>query len=184
MTQRIRIYSAALALLFVSSPTLAQTNADSIRTRVKDGQKVSITDDQGQEFKGRIGTLAADGLRLLVDGKSVDVAYDRIVRIDHPNDSLANGALIGFGVGAALGLAAIATASGCDPVVIGCSEPGAGGYVAGTLLLGGLGTAVGVGIDALIHRDREIYRRGAGAHATVTPALGRRALGAVVSVTW
>ena len=61
MTQRIRIYSAALALLFVSSPTLAQTNAESIRTRVKDGQKVSITDDQGQEFKGRIGTLATDG---------------------------------------------------------------------------------------------------------------------------
>ena len=53
MNQWIRIYSAALALLFVSSPTMAQTNADSIRTRVKDGQKVSITDDQGQEFKGR-----------------------------------------------------------------------------------------------------------------------------------
>ena len=184
MTQQIRIYSAALALLFVSSPTLAQTNAESIRTRVKDGQKVSITDDQGQEFKGRIGTVAADGLRMLVDGKSVDVAYDRIVRIDHPHDSLANGALIGFGVGAAMGLAAIAADSGCDPVVIGCSEPDAGGYVAGTLLLGGLGTAVGVGIDALIHHDREIYRRGAGAQATATLALGHRALGGVFSVTW
>ncbi len=161
MTQRIRNCSVALALIFVSSPTWAQTNAESIRTRVKDGQHVSITEDQGQEFKGRIGTLAADGVRMLVDGKSVDVAYDRIVRIDHANDGLANGALIGFGVGAALGLAAIATASACDPAVIGCSEPDAGGYVAVTLLMGGLGTAVGVGIDALIHRDREIYRRGA-----------------------
>ena len=184
MTQQIRIYSAALALLFLSSPTLAQTNAESIRTRVKDGQKVSITDDQGQEFKGRIGTVAADGLRMLVDGKSVDVAYDRIVRIDHPHDSLANGALIGFGVGAAMGLAAMAGTSGCDPVVIGCSEPDAGGYVAGTLLFGGLGTAVGVGIDALIHHDREIYRRGAGAHATMAPAVGRAAVGALVWVTW
>jgi len=184
MTQMIRICAAALAVLFVSTPSWAQTTAENIQTRVKDGQRVSITDDRGQEFKGRIGALAADRLRMLVDGKSVDVAYDRIVRIDHPNDSLANGALIGLGVGAAMGLAAIATASGCDPVAIGCSEPDAAGYVGATLLFGGLGTGVGVGIDALIHRDREIYRRGTGAHATVTPALGRRALGAVASVTW
>jgi hypothetical protein len=180
MTQMIRICSAALAILFVSSPSLAQTNAENIQTRVKDGQRVSITDDQGQEFKGRIGALAADRLRMLVDGKSVDVAYDRIVRIDRPHDSLANGALIGFGVGAALGLAAMAAEDGCEA----CLEPGADSYVAGMLLVGGLGTAVGVGIDALIHRDREIYRRGAGGHATVAPALGRGALGALVSVTW
>ena len=184
MTQRTRIYSAALVLSFVSSPTFAQTNADNIPSRVTDGQKVWVTDDQGQEFKGKIHTIAADGLSMLVDGKSVDVGYDRIVRIDHPHDSLANGALIGFGVGAALGLAAMASVSGCDPAVIGFSEPDAGGYVAGTLLFGGLGTAVGVGIDALIHRDREIYRRGAGAHAAVTPAFGRSALGAFVLVTW
>jgi hypothetical protein len=187
MTRMIRICSAAFAILFASSPTLAQTDAENIRARVKDGQKVSITDDQGQEFKGRIGTMAADGLSMLVDGKSVDLAYDRIVRIDRPNDSLANGALIGFGVGAALGLTAIAAEAhrDCDPLAwFGCSEPGAGGYIAGTLLLGGLGTAAGVGIDALIHRDREIYRRGAGAHATVAPALGRGALGACVLVTW
>jgi fermentation-respiration switch protein FrsA (DUF1100 family) len=56
--------------------------------------------------------------------------------------------------------------------------------VAGTLLFAGLGTAVGVGIDALIRRDRAIYRRGAGAHMTVAPALGRGVLGALVSVTW
>jgi hypothetical protein len=181
MTQMIRICSTALAVFFVSSPSLAQTNAENIQTRVKDGQRVSITDDQGQEFKGRIGALAADRLRMLVDGKSVDVAYDRIVRIDRPNDSLANGALIGFGVGAALGLAVMAAGTGCE---IGCLETGAGGYVAGMLLMGGLGTGVGVGIDALIHRDREIYRRGAGAHSTAAPALRRGALGALVSVTW
>jgi hypothetical protein len=186
MTRMIRICSAALAILFASSPALAQTDTENIRARVKDGQKVSITDDQGQEFKGRIGTMAADGLSMLVDGNSVDVAYDRIVRIDRPNDSLANGALIGFGVGAALGLTAIATKdhSNCDPVLFDCTEPSAGGYVAGTLLVGGLGTAVGVGIDALIRRDRAIYRRGAGAHMTVAPALGRGVLGAFVSVTW
>jgi hypothetical protein len=187
MTRMIRTCSIGLAMLIASSPTFAQTGAENIRARVKDGQKVSITDDQGQEFKGRISTLSTDGLRILVDGKSADVPYDRIVRIDRPNDSLANGALIGFGVGAALGLTAIAYEDqrDCDPLAaFDCSDPTAGGYAAGTLLLGGLGTAVGVGIDALIHRHREIYRRGGGAHATVAPALGRSVLGAVVSVTW
>ncbi len=58
-------------------------------------RRLWVTDDQGQEFKGKIHTIAADGLSMLVDGKSVDVGYDRIVRIDHPHDSLANGALIG-----------------------------------------------------------------------------------------
>ncbi len=71
----IRNCSAALAILFVSSPSLAQTNAENVQTRVKDGQRMSITDDEEQEFKGRIGIIAADGLRMLVDGKSVDVAY-------------------------------------------------------------------------------------------------------------
>jgi thiamine pyrophosphate-dependent acetolactate synthase large subunit-like protein len=128
MTRMIGSYSVVLAILFASSPALAQTDTEKIRARVKHGQKVSITDDQGQEIKGRISTMTADGLTILVDGGSADVPYDRIVRIDRPNDSLANGALIGFGVGAALGLTAIAAEAhrDCDPLAwFGCSEPGA-----------------------------------------------------------
>jgi hypothetical protein len=186
MTRMTGTYSVVLAILFASSPASAQTDTEKIRARVKHGQKVSITDDQGQEIKGRISTMTADGLTILVDGESADVPYDRIVRIDRPNDSLANGALIGLGVGAALGLAAVAAddQSQCPPGGLFCGEPTARNYVAGTLLLGGLGTAVGVGIDALIHRDREIYRRGGGALATVAPVLGRGLCGTVVSVTW
>ncbi len=110
MTQRIRTYSAALALLFVSSPTWAQTNAESIRTRVKDGQKVSITDDRGQEFR-RQNRHPRDvtGSECSWMERASMWRTDRIVRIDHPPDSLANGALIGFGVGAALGLTAMAS---------------------------------------------------------------------------
>ncbi len=187
MTRLIRTCSVMLAFLFASSPAFAQTDAENIRARLKDGQKVSITDDHGQEFKGRIRTRAADGLNMIVDGQSVDVSYDRIVRVDRPNDSLANGALIGFGAGAALGLIAIATSSedpACQTEWFLCPETSSGGYVAGALLMGAVGTAVGVGFDALIHRDREIYRRGAGAHATVAPALGRGVRGVVVSMTW
>lgn len=185
MTRRIG-YSVALAVLFASPPASAQTDAERIQARVTQGQNVSITDDQGRQVQGKIRALTADGLTLLVDGTTADVAYDRIVRIDRPNDGLANGALIGLGVGAGLGLAVIASEdqSDCLPATFFCSDTGTGGYVAGALLLGGLGTAVGVGIDALIHRDREIYRRGGGAVATIAPVLGHGVRGAVLSVTW
>jgi hypothetical protein len=42
----------------------------------------------------------------------------------------------------------------------------------------------GVAIDAMIHRDPAIYRRGAGVQATIRPAVGRGVRGAVVSVSW
>jgi hypothetical protein len=187
MIQMIRTGSVALAVLFASSPCLARTDGENIRTRVKDGQRVSITDESGQVFNGTIGAITADGLSIQADGKSADVRFDRIVRIDRPNDGLANGALIGLGTGAAIGLAALAAEDhrDCDPMAFyDCSDPAAGGYVAVTLLGAGLGTAIGVGVDALIHHKREIYRRGDGTHVTAAPAFGHGVRGAVVSVTW
>jgi hypothetical protein len=189
MIQIIRAGSVALAVLFASSPCLAQTDVEIIRTRVKDGQKVSITDDSGQVFMGKIGVITADGLRIQGDGKSADVRFDRIVRIDRPNDGLANGALIGLGAGAAVGLVAIAAedqGGDCDSVAFQpyCSDPSAGGYVAVTLLGAALGTAIGVGIDALIRHKGEIYRRADGTHVTAAPSFGHGVRGAVVSVTW
>jgi hypothetical protein len=182
-----RAHCVALVVLFAASPVLALTDAQNLRGQLKDGQKVSITDDQGQQFDGTIRVLAPAGLNLLVDGKTVDIPYDRIVRVDRPNDSLANGALIGLGSGAALGLVGVYTSfdhGECSPVDESCGNAQTADYVGGALLMGGLGTAVGVGIDALIHRNREIYRRGNAAHTTLAPAIGRGMRGVVVSMTW
>ena len=187
MTRILSAHCVVLMLLFAALPAIAQTDTENIRARVKNGQKVLITDDQGQQFNGRIGTMAPAGLTIVVDGKSVDVPYDRVVRVDRPNDGLANGALIGLGVGAALGLLAVAGEDrngNCSAGDFYCGNTTSGGYAAGTLIMGGLGTAVGVGIDALIHRKREIYRRGVGAHTNVAPALGRGIRGVVVSIGW
>ena len=187
MIPTIRRASVALAILFASSPCLAQTDVENIRSRVKDGQKVSVTDDGGQVFDGRISAMTADGLRIQTSKTTADVRFDRIVRIDRPNDGLANGALIGLGVGAASGLALMAAEDNrdCDPQEwFDCSDPTAGGYLAAALVGAGLGTAIGVGVDALIHRQREIYHRAGVAHATVAPALGRGVRGAVVTLTW
>jgi hypothetical protein len=179
-----------LALLLTSNHAAAQTQADDIRARVKERQKVSITDDQGREVTGRITTIAADALTITPDrAPRVVVPYGQIVRIDRPHDTLANGALIGFGFGAALGFAGIAADDhrSCTPgmgFVDDCSDPTGAGYIVGTLVFGALGSAVGVGVDALIRRDRGIYRRGERAELVVSPVLARGRRGAVFSMSW
>src|SRR4026207_2270824 len=45
------------------------SDADAIRQRVKEGQKVRVTDDQGREWQGRIDALAPDNLGLLTQGR-------------------------------------------------------------------------------------------------------------------
>jgi hypothetical protein len=178
----------AIVLLLTPGHASAQTEADDIRARVKERQKVSITDDQGREVNGMIITIAADTLTLTRDkAPYVVVPYAQIARIDRPHDTLANGALIGFGVGAALGFGLIAAddLESCEnPDWWGCSDPTGVSYVASTLLGGALGTAVGVGVDALIRRDRGIYRRGERAQVGLSPVLARGRRGAVLSMSW
>jgi hypothetical protein len=50
-------------------------------------------------------------------------------------------------------------------------------------VLGGLGAAIGVGIDALIHKDPTLFRR-ADSHVMLAPAVGRGVRGVTVSVRW
>jgi hypothetical protein len=166
----------------------AKSEADTIRARIKEGQKVRVTDEQGREWHGRIGELASDHLTLLTsDRQRRDVAYRTILRIDRPHDTLANGALIGFTSGAALGLLAVVSEENrdCEPAgFFSCGDPPAAAYLVAPLVLGGLGAGVGVGIDALIRRDANLFQRGEERGATLTPVLGRSVRGLAVSVHW
>ena len=166
----------------------AQTDADRIRQRVKEGQKVRITDDQGREWHGRIGALAPDTLVLVTkDQQQKNVPYPTILSIERPPDTLANGALIGLASGAVLGLLAVITEENadCEPEgFFSCGDPIAGAYIVAPLVFGGLGTAIGVGIDALIRRDPNLFRRSGNGRVTLAPALGRGVRVLTVSVRW
>jgi hypothetical protein len=162
---------------------VAQTDADEIRRRVKEGQKIVMVDDQGRELTGRVGELRADALILLVGRNSTDVPYERILRIDRPRDRLWDGALTGFGIGAGLGLLA--------PFVIAANNDSAwsgpsASYVAlfTAPLFGGIGAGIGVGLDALIRREPNLYRRQGGSRISWSPALGRERRGVAFSVSW
>jgi hypothetical protein len=162
-------------------------HADAIRRRVKEGQKVRVTDDQGREWQGRIEAFAADSLVLLAkDRQRRDIPYATILRIDRPHDTLANGALIGFVSGAVYGLLAVAVEENadCEPgAFFSCGDPTAAAYVLIPAILGGVGSGIGVGIDALVRRDPTLFRRG-DSRVVLAPSLGRGVRGLSLSVRW
>ena len=98
--------AVVLASALIAMPALAAAQEpvksfDQLNTRLKPGDTVWITDAQGREVKGKITALGADALTLNADGAKTFPGGDvRLVQERRP-DSLANGALIGFAVGAA-----------------------------------------------------------------------------------
>jgi hypothetical protein len=96
----------------------------------------------------RVTALSARSLSLLVDGTPRVIMEADVLRIVRKGDSLENGALWGLVAGGALGVAAVAT---CDPY---CHGGSAGGALA---ILALAGSGVGVLIDSLIARNRNVY---------------------------
>ena len=172
----------------IERPAAQPTDADRIRQRVKEGQQVRVTDDQGNEWRGRIAALAADRLTVVRRGRApADVAYANIVRIDRPHDGLTNGAAIGFAAGAAFGLASVIAEANRDCVpeaFFSCFDPTPAPYVLVPAVVGGLGAAIGVGVDALIRRDPNLYRRAGAVRLTVVPTVAPGARGVAVALRW
>lgn len=153
-------------LLAVSEPTIcAQELAgsfDQLRVLVRAGDTVRVTDDTGRETRGTIAELSSASLELLVAGNRRQFRESDISTIrQRRSDSLGNGAKWGFGIGAGLGLlGALAYIAEYDD--------SAAVVPAFALVYGGLGTGIGVGIDAMISSDQVIYSRAKGTGATVT----------------
>jgi hypothetical protein len=136
--------------------------------RVRVGDSIALTDSAGREHKGVLFDLSANALVLETGGKRVDFGADslRTIRWRRP-DTMRNGALIGFGVGAGLGalgmMSLCGEGGGCVP-----------GVALGALLYGGLGAAIGVGFDALVPGKMILVYQPAGtpgARLSVSPVL-------------
>ena len=101
------------------------------------------------------------------------IRLDRVVRIEKP-DSLANGAWIGFAVGAGMGLLGAVSANTDDIA-----------FVASAVITNALvTTACGVGFDALVDNRRTLYQRDGRVAARVAPIVAPGVRGAAVTVRW
>jgi hypothetical protein len=177
---KVAIVLAAVSLLLAVAFAAAQEpvrDFSQLNTRLRPGDTVWVTDAQGREVKGQILSLAPDQLTL-EGGARAFAAPDVNAITVRRNDSLANGALIGMGIGG--GLAAV----GCLASVESGDAPWC---LAAALVYAGLGAGIGVGVDALIPGKQIIAYRapgpGGAAHArlSIAPVVTRRSKGLAVS---
>jgi hypothetical protein len=146
---------------------------DQLKTRVKVGDTIWVTDAQGREIKGKIRELTPASLTLDRGAAGRNFAAADVGRVRlRVDDSLLTGTLIGLGTGLAAGAAMLGQ---------GDEDPTSGGIVGAALLFGGVGAAVGAGIDGLIHGKRDVYRAGPTARLSLAPLITPREKGVAVS---
>ena len=90
-------------------------------------------------------------------------------------DSLMNGTVIGFAVGAALGIGLVYATRD--------SELDAGQYTYAALIFGGIGAGVGFGIDALLDRHSGVVVRSP-RRVVLSPSVWRKTAGIRVIMRW
>ena len=114
------------------------------------GADLRISLERAQTVRGRLESVTEDKLELrLPDGKHRTVDASQVVRIHRIHkDSIANGALIGLGVGAAAGAIAGAVQ---DPERTDLTRSGS------ALIFGSLGAAIGTGIGAIADSAKVEY---------------------------
>ena len=172
----MRVCAITATVLLMAASAWAQSPGEDIPARLKEKQNVSVTDESGRKFEGRVLRLAPDAVTIAHRRQTVDVLYTDIVRIDAVDD-LKNGTLIGLAVGS--GLFALELWAERESGI----ELEPAGYAVVALMTMGVGAAVGAGIDALIGGDRNLYQR-TGAKVTVAPLVTRSGAGGILTISW
>jgi len=90
-------------------------------------------------------------------------------------DSLLNGTVTGFAVGAAFGIAFV--------YAVRDSDLSAGQFAYSALVFGGIGAGVGLGIDALLDRNSSVVARSP-RRVALSPRVSRRIAGIRVLMRW
>lgn len=179
--------AAVLACAVTLTPlsAAAQDQSPRLDQLVTRGEKIVVVDDEGREIEGRVESISSAILGLRVNGQPVELAIDRVVRADRPRDGLGNGALIGMGTTVSLSMIGlIAAHASCNDSRYGCaSAPPAWVVLWAMGSSAAIGAGIGVAIDAMIHSERAIYRRG-GARASISPTIASGVRGASVSIRW
>lgn len=193
---RARVCMVALLVsmpMLLAAPVSAQEVAKSfeqLRSLLKPGDTIQVTDAKGRKTTGKLGELTPSSLELLVrkagsDGRDALVSQPRLSEGDvrkitiERRDSLLNGTLIGLAVGAGPGILFIAGRSGgSDPIQHADTAIGL------VVVPGAIGAGIGGLIDALIFERTTVYLTPGqrSSRLQVSPLLSKSAAGAQMSV--
>jgi hypothetical protein len=171
-------------VLWVALPGPAAAQASStfqeLPRILRPGDRIWVVDAAGREFHGRLERLTPAEMVVRVSGGPGQPALRRfarpdIQRITRRGDSLTNGVLIGFGAGAGFGCATAAGFSG---------ETRAGDCVAGALMFGAMGLALGLGLDALTVAAPVLVYERPEAVVSLAPLVRPHVVGARITFDW
>ena len=177
-----RVIPALLLLLGSASVSQAQTVATTIEQltfKVKAGDTIYVTDQTGREMTASIVAISPSLLTVKTAGTLREFSAADVQRIrQRLPDSLWTGGLIGLAIGAGLGITAATFSEECSPhVSSSCAGP--------VLWMAGIGTGVGIGIDALVQGRKVIYQASArrpDVQVSVVPVITGKMTGAGVIV--
>ena len=149
MTRTVTFVLAA-ATLTASLAEAQGVSFDRLALQLNQGDPVTVTDDDGQELRGRIVDLSSSTLALEADGLRRDLNRGDISVIQRrERDSLTNGALVGFASGVAFAVMLVVGNGGS------AADPYAMPWYA---LFGTAGAGIGAGLDSLHQGSRVVYR--------------------------
>lgn len=146
--------------------------ASRLGQRLRQGDRVTLVLDSAV-VSGKVEFAGPEELIVRTLSGSERVPISAVKEARRTTTGVLLGALIGAGAGAAGGAALRSYLN---------NEARNGN--AGLLGLTAAGVGVGIGIDALVNRERTVYRRQERMRVFMSPALGYAAAGAIVSLEW
>ena len=156
MTKVARIVAALAVVIGCAAESRAQSESEtrgSIQRAAKAGDRLTITTSDGTALRGRLVSTDADVLVLRTSDGERALAYAGIEEVRRRKNGIKAGAALGLLTGAVWGLLVATTVD---------DEINSGGVLA---VSSAIGVGVGVGLDALISKNRTIFRRTAARQA-------------------
>ena len=145
---------------------------DQLSSRLRPGSTIYVTDATGREVKGKVLEVTSTSLSL--SGQRTFSESQVRAIFQRPPDSLKTGALVGLGVGVGTVMVLTAMYGGGDGVEL------------AYLYCGGIGAAIGAGIDAAIPWPKQLVYAAPGgkpgAHLSVAPVITPRTKGVALSL--
>ena len=168
-----RIPGILFVMLALPVSALAQAPPDwTLKLRL--GKPVFLTTETGERVEGVAGQVTPDAVIVSTPVGIRTVRYADL-RQAEKRDSVWTGVAIGAGVGAAIGITAVAKSDCTTDECVAES----GGAIIGAAIYGGL---IGWGIDALVKGKTTVFRSGSAPGLTIAPRRG--GLSATAVLRW
>ena len=157
----ITVVLAGVLVAAGAVPSIAQVvprTFDDLRAEAHQGEVVYVTDQGGTTVKGRVVSISATSIDLLVNDGSREWAASDVAGITQRRGHAGRGALFGLAFGAGYGVLLVLTDGECQNYHYeGCGRDDAEMNLIVAAFLGGIGAGAGAAIGAAIRPERLLY---------------------------